>query len=227
MKPDLKLFSLPHLVILILVPVLAGLLARLGRSSADAARTVRYGLAALLAVNELAWYAYVLRVQGFQFPQGLPLELCDVTMWLTVFAACTLKPWAFDIVYYTGIAGSGMALLTPDLWAAFWTFPILSFFLAHGFTVVTILTMLWGGWARPRRDSLVRTVIAVNAYAAAVGMFDAIFKTNYMYLRQKPQGASLLDYLGPWPVYLAGGELVALALFFLLWLPYRRQDKKC
>jgi len=225
-KSDLKLFSPPHLVILVLVPVLAVLLGRWCRGRPRSAGFIRFSLAALLAATELAWYVYVLRVQGFHFPEGLPLELCDVTLWLTVFAACTLRPWAFDIVYYTGLAGSGMALLTPDLWAPFWTFPILAFFLAHGFTVVTILTLLLGGLARPRRDSLVTVVIVVNAYAGMIGFFDAIFKTNYMYLRQKPQGASILDYFGPWPIYLVGGELAALALFWLLWLPYREQPRQ-
>jgi len=225
MKSDLKLFSPTHVVILVLVPLIAAALARWCRGGQHAARVIPYSLATLLAAIELAWYVYVVRVQGFHFPDGLPLELCDVTLWLTVYAAYSLRPWAFEIVYFTGLAGSGMALITPDLWAPFWTYPILSFFFAHGLTVTTILTLLWGKLAAPNRGSLWRVVIAVNAYAAVIGVFDAIFKTNYMYLRQKPQGASILNYFGPWPVYLIGGELLALALFWLLWLPYRRADR--
>lgn len=219
---DLHLFSPVHLLILVAIPLIAWTLARVGRRSSDAASRVRYGLAGFLTVNELIWYVYQLRTEGFRFPGGLPLELCNVTLWVTVIAACGLNQWAFEIVYYAGLAGSGMALLTPDLWMPLWTYPTLYFFLAHGMAVATVLTLVWGKLAAPHPGSVWRVLAIVNAYAAAIGIFDAIFKTNYMYLRQKPASASLLNYFGPWPFYLAGGELTALVLFWVLWLPFRR-----
>ncbi len=176
----------------------------------------------MLAANEVIWYVYDLRVEGFHFPDGLPLELCNVTLWVTVVAACTLNPLAFEIVYFAGLAGSGMALLTPDLGTPDWSYPTIYFYLAHGMAVATVLTLVWGKLAAPRPSSLWKVLGILNAYAAAIGLFDAIFKTNYMYLCQKPEAVSLLTYFGPWPVYLIGGELTAVALFWLLWLPFHR-----
>ena len=35
---------------------------------------------------------------------------------MTVAACLTLKPWIVEFDYFAGMAGAGMALLTPDLW---------------------------------------------------------------------------------------------------------------
>lgn len=215
------LFGSTHFLILVSFPLVAWGLAQWSRRGDRAARFIRYSLATFLAVNELIWYVYRIHAEGFRFPDALPLNLCDVMLWVTVVAAYTLKPLAFETAYYAGLAGMSMALLTPDLWTALWSYPTIYFFLAHGMAVASILTLAWAKLVAPRPGSWWRVLGILNAYAAAVGLFDAIFKTDYMYLREKPGSASLLDYFGPWPFYLIGGELIALALFWLLWLPFR------
>jgi hypothetical integral membrane protein (TIGR02206 family) len=221
MPSNFQLFGPAHLLILAAVPASAALLAGACRRSSAWARRVRFSLGTLLCVNELIWYAYRLYTEGLRIPEGLPLNLCDLTVWFTVVAAFTLHPFAFEVAYFAGLGGSGMALLTPDLWAPFPSYPTTYFFLAHGMVIATILALLWSGSAAPRAGSVWRVFGALNAYAAVIGIFDAVFQTNYMYLARKPEGASVLDYLGPWPVYVIGGETIALVLFWLLWLPWR------
>jgi hypothetical protein len=103
-----------------------------------------------------------------------------------------------------------MALLTPDLWEPFPSFSTVQFFVAHGLVLVGALYLVWSGQARPRPGSIWKAMLGLNIFAAIAGTFDFFFKTNYMYLRTKPRNPSLLDFLGPWPWYLATSEAIAL-----------------
>ncbi len=221
MRSNFHLFGPAHLLILTSVPVLGLVLANWCRKGHTAERGIRYLIALFLSVNELVWYAYRLHYEGFRFPYGLPLNLCDLTLWLTVVAILSLNQWAFELAYFAGLGGSGMALITPDLWAPFPSYPTVYFFLAHGVVVAAILMVVWSNIAVPKPGCLRRALVLLNAYAVVIGVFNAIFGTNYMYLCSKPAGTSLLDYLGPWPLYIAGGEVAAFVIFWLLWLPFR------
>jgi hypothetical integral membrane protein (TIGR02206 family) len=170
----------------------------------------------------IAWYAWFVRAGWLAPPHGLPLDLCDVVLWVTVAALVAPRPWSLEIAYYLGLGGSGMALLTPDVAADAPAYAAVQFYVGHGLVVAAILFLVWAGALRPRPGSWWRVFLAGNAYAAAVLAFDLVFGTNYMYLREKPAAGSLLDVLGPWPWYVLAGDAVALVLLWLLYLPFRR-----
>jgi hypothetical integral membrane protein (TIGR02206 family) len=68
-------------------------------------------------------------------------------------------------------------------------------------------------------------MVALNILAAFDGAFNAIYQTDYMYLRAKPENSSLLNFMGPWPWYILAAEPVAIALFLLLYWPFWRKQK--
>jgi hypothetical integral membrane protein (TIGR02206 family) len=222
---NFHLFGPAHLAILAAIPAVAAGLAEWVRHSTQIARRIRLSLGAILVINEAVWWIYRIRHEGFRFPEGLPLQLCDFTLWLTIIALLTLARWAYEVSYYAGLAGATMAVLTPDLWTPFPSYPSIYFFLEHGGAIIAVLTLTWGKLARPQPGSVWRALVILNAYAATLGAFNAIFGANYMYLCRKPSSASPLDYFGPWPLYLLPAEALGIALFWTLWLPFRRGSK--
>jgi hypothetical integral membrane protein (TIGR02206 family) len=123
-----------------------------------------------------------------------------------VIVALTLNSWAYEFAYFAGLGGSTMAMLTPDLWVTFPSYLTVYFFSGTWVVAITLLTLTWGRIARLRLGCVWRAFAVLNGFTAAVGIFDMLFKTNYMCLCRKPARASLLDYFGPWPVYIGAGK---------------------
>ncbi len=226
MPNTLQLFGPVHLAILAAVPLLAAGLAAAQRKLAPGSRGLRLGLAAVLFVDGAAYYLNFAWHGERLFPGHMPLELCDATLSLVILALVTLKPAIFDLAYYGALAGATMSLLTPNLSEPFPSFITVQYFVNHGLMVVAALFLVWSGQARPRPGSLVRMMVFVNVYAVFVGVFDFLFKTDYMFLGAKPQALTLLTFLGPWPWYILTCEPVAFVLFLLLYLPFRQARAK-
>ncbi|MDZ4801379.1 MAG: TIGR02206 family membrane protein [Bryobacteraceae bacterium] len=217
----MPLFGTIHLTLLASIAVTAALLAILCRTGRIPTRPTRLILGYTLGLNELIWWAFRYSHEGFNFPNNLPLQLCDVLIWATVAACITLSPALVEFTWFAGLAGAGMALLTPDLWAPWPQYPAIYFFLAHGGIVAGAMLLVAGRLSPLRPHALWRAFSMLIAFASFVGAVNQMAGTNYMYLCRKPGSASLLDQLGPWPIYLIGGAAVTLAIFGLLWLPVR------
>ncbi len=187
-----------------------------------ASTAIRIALGSLLLINELIWYGFKIQKGWFLFPGNMPFQLCDLILWLTVAAMVLRLQFAFELSFFAGLVGTSMAVLTPDLWEPFPSYPTVYFFLAHCGIVICVLYLWLSRTMRPLPGCIVRVMLAFNVYALAAGIFNWIFHTNYMYLSHKPESASVLDYFGPWPLYILVGELFAAVFFTLLWLPFRR-----
>jgi hypothetical integral membrane protein (TIGR02206 family) len=221
----LNLLGAKHLLILAAVPLLAAVLAVIQRRLPPGSKGLRLGFGTTLLLDAVLWYSYLASIGQLSFPGALPLDLCDVTFFLIIAILFNLSPTLFDLIYYTALAGTSMALFTPNLWEPFPSLSTVQFFVSHGLTVTAVLYLVWSGQSRPRPGSVGRAMLALNLFAAFDFAFDFIFKTDYMYLRAKPQNFSLLNVLGPWPWYILASDGVALALFVLLYWPFRSANR--
>jgi hypothetical integral membrane protein (TIGR02206 family) len=183
-------------------------------------RAVRGGLAALLLAIVAA--TLVRERAGLRWWDLVPLQLCDLAIFVSIYALVSLNPLAVELAYFWGCSGTLIAMITPDLADGFPSWRFVIFFALHGGVVAAALMLTAGLGLRPRRGAVLRALVVTNAYALLVGIVNVLTGANFMYLRAKPAEPSLLDSLGPWPVYILGGEVVAVVLFTALSVPFWR-----
>ena len=214
----MTLFGPLHLSLIAGIAAIAITLSKLCAAGRIPAKPLRIAIGVFLACGEFIWWVFRYAHEGIHW-RNLPLQLCDLTIWLSVAACLTARPVVVEFAYFAGLAGAGMAILTPDLWSPWPTYPAIYFFVSHGGIVTAVSVLVYGRIVPLRRGAVWRAFTYLLIYAAALGVVDALTGANYMYLSRKPSGASALDTFGPWPWYLLPGAAVALGLFWLLWLP--------
>nr|WP_233476125.1 TIGR02206 family membrane protein [Paenibacillus sonchi] len=168
---------------------------------------------------------------GLEKGNSLPLELCGITLLLSIVMLLTRSRLLYSFLYFAGIGGAFIALLTPNLVYPFPHFRFLLFFAAHGGIILASLYMTWIEGYKPTWKSLFFTMLCLNIAAAAVYAADRILGANYMFLAHKPGTFSVLDYFGPYPYYLLVEEAFAFVVFLLMylvffWLPQRLNARK-
>ncbi|MCM3134218.1 TIGR02206 family membrane protein [Paenibacillus polysaccharolyticus] len=215
-------FSTSHIVVMIIIFSLVILLFlfrhRLRSMSERLRRLVRISLAGFMISCEIVlqiWYVYG---GVWSLQTSLPLELCSLSLLLSTLLLLTRKKWLFSALLFSGIAGALMAIVTPNLGYAFAHFRFIQFFVAHAMIILALLYMTWVEQLRPGWRSVAGSMIFVNIAALVVYGLDVLLDANYMFLRDKPGTPSVLDMLGPYPVYILGEEVLALVLFSLLHL---------
>lgn len=156
----------------------------------------------------------------------LPLHLCDIAAFLCGFALITRKPLLCELSYFWGLAGTLQGLITPDMEHGFPAPTYISFFLQHGVIVITAIVLPMGlGW-KPRPYAARRTYAWLLVYAVTIFGINCVLKTNFGFVMEKPDGASLLDVLGAWPWYILWTLVIAAGIFWLLELPFKRHSRK-
>ena len=146
--------------------------------------------------------------------RSVPLNLTDLATGAAAYALWSQRHWAFALTYYWGLVLSTQALISPVLTGPdFPDYRFLGFWSIHLLVVWAAIYLTWGRRIRPGWRSYRIAVTVTAIWAAAAFTFNRVAGANYGFLNGKPRTPSLLDVLGPWPVYL----LTAATLIFTVW----------
>ena len=217
-----ELFGAAHLVVLSLLAVMIVFLIYLRKCKSGQLNSMfRIIVAAVLIIDELLYHLWNMHIQEWTLQKMLPLHLCSVFVWLCAIMLLTKSRQIYEFAYFLGIGGALQVMLTPDI--GDYNFPHFRFFqvfLSHGLIITSALYMTIVEGMRPTLKSFARVFIWLNVYVVFVFFINLIVGGNYLYIMQKPETASLLDALGPWPVYIIASEAVAFITFLFLYAPF-------
>lgn len=189
---------------------------------------LRYAVIGFCLLNWLGWDTWQLAYGIWSPVYSLPLHLCTLSVPLAAVMLVTRNRILFEILYFWGFTAAVIAMLTPDLVGNGYGFPHFRywiFFTSHGAILLAVVFAANAFDYRPTWRSVVRVVIITNLYLIVVGMVNWITGGNYVYVARKPEFASPIDLLGPWPWYIIPLQLIGAAAFVLAYLPYAVRDR--
>lgn len=222
------LFSSQHLIAIVAI-ILIGIFIILSqkKASSEQRQKVRWLMAIILVVNESTWHLWNLSIGEWSIQTMLPLHLCSVLVWLCAYMLITKNKTIYEFAYLIGIAGALQAILTPDLGQyAFPHYRYFQVFISHGLIIISALYFTFVEGFRPIWKSVKKVAIYGNLYLLFVFILNLLIDSNYLFVAHKPETASLLDVLPPWPIYILIIELLAAVFILLFYLPFAIKDRK-
>jgi hypothetical integral membrane protein (TIGR02206 family) len=219
------LFGTVHLLTLVVVAVFIVSLTFFRGASELTRSRVRWTLAITLWLNELAWHVWNIAI-GTWTPQTLlPLQLCNVLVWLTGFTLLSKNQTLYEFSYFLGIAAASQSIFTPD--AGMYGFPHFRYIqpiISHGLLVAIAVYLTVVEGMRPTWKAIPRIFAVTNLYMLFLYFFNSAIGSNYMMVNYKPDVVSLFSLMPGWPWYILWSEGIALVLFLLLYLPFAIKD---
>lgn len=210
-----------HLAALAVTALAAIVMVAVGRSgNRRAARAAEVSFA-LLLVSQWPLSFWMNYSTGTLTPDNsYPCHLCDFATMCGVITLLTHRQFFAELVYFWGLAGTMQGLITPAL-TLNWPHPrFVLFFIAHSGVIVAALYGVLALRIVPRASAKWMAFLLLYPFAAVVGTFDWLVGANYGFLCDKPETASLYDYLGKWPWYVLESSFVGLVFFHLLDIPF-------
>ena len=191
---------------------------RLRGTSAE--KRMSRGLAVAVLVVMVPLQALYFTPAYFDWKHTLPFQLCDVASLVAVYALWKLRPAAVALTYYWGLTLTTQAIITPDLGSDFPDPVFILFWAMHLLVVWAAAYLTWGLGLTPTWRTFRQAVACTVAWAVTVFAFNAVAGTNYGYLNGKPANPSVLDFLGPWPGYVAAEITIVAIIWALITWPW-------
>ena len=161
----------------------------------------------------------------YNWVEVLPFHMCDLSEIFLIIFLLGGPSILYKCAFFWGLGGATMAIITPDI--LFHDLDYIFFMIGHGMIIVGIMYATVSLGNRPySRDIVSVCLITIFLLLPIVYIINIILgePANYWYLVAKPDGASLMDMFPDPPYHLLYTTPIALALFYIIYLPYFIKD---
>ena len=213
----MELWSAAHIAALAATVLAAAGLVAGARAYGDAFATPAGRVLAVVVLGGFAGEQLTYALRGeWSTEINLPFQLTDAVTFVAAAALWRRTPLLVELTYFWALSASLQAVLTPDVGESFPDPLFFAYFAAHSGAVASACLLVFGCRLAPRPGAVARTYAITAGFAAVAAVATVATGGNYMFLRRKPARGSLLDVMGPWPVYIVAGAVLALVLFAAL-----------
>ena len=176
-------------------------------------------LTLILALSVVFYTVFEVALGRFTIAEDLPLSLCNLFSILAPFVLWNPKLKFFEPVYFLVMAGTFQAIVTPDLYFDYPAYEFFKYWITHVGLVLLMIHYMVCFALYPTAMGIVKTFGWLNVYVIALLPLNYLLDANYFYLIEKPINPSVLDFFGPWPVYILVAEILVMGFFAIAMVP--------
>ena len=224
-----ELFGTVHLITIAVIIVVSVLLPRTYKDkSINQKSTMNKVIAGVIALHLIIspYKDLYLLANPYDWRETLPLHMCDLSEIFLIWFLLGGPKILYLCAFFWGLGGASMAILTPDI--SHHGLDYIFFMIGHGMIIVGIMYATVALGNRP----YVKDILKVSAITAFI-LLPIVYiinillgePANFWYLIAKPGGASLMDMFPDPPYHLLYTTPIAIAVFYLIYLPYFIKDR--
>ena len=208
-----KLFSAEHIVSIVSVIALyilfLGYHEKLGIKGGS--KIFPVVLSAILVTLDISEDIIRLISGHYSIKKDLPLQLCNIGLYVAVVALLKKNQTAFELIFYWGLVGASQAVLTPDGDL----FELRIYFIFgqayHGALILSVLWLMINHNMRMKMKTIIKVVLITNLLVIFISLVNYLLDSNYMFLRVRPNSASPF-LMGDWPIYIIMVQVYSVAI---------------
>ena len=155
---------------------------------------------------------------------NLPIQLCGISSLICcILPFIKKKDKLFQFVYYTGVIGGIMAILTPQMNYFDGSLRYyLNYYVSHSLIIVLPIFMFLHLDLKLPKFSWFKIWIHLNILMAIIMPINFLLNSNYMYVNAAPEVSNPL-VIGEWPYYLLIWEPLVMIIAYLIYAISRRK----